>query len=68
MIDEFTADLRGKTLRPETDLRTFGGLPIKILWCFARLAPGLLATSGFLIWRSRTRRRGALSRIQSHEK
>ncbi len=32
---------------------TFGGLPIKILWCLGGFAPGTLAVSGFLIWRSR---------------
>jgi uncharacterized iron-regulated membrane protein len=32
---------------------TFGGLPIKILWVLGGLAPGILATSGFLIWRAR---------------
>ena len=35
---------------------TFGGLPVKILWCFGGLAPGLLATSGFVIWRKRVSR------------
>ncbi|MFT3868035.1 MAG: PepSY-associated TM helix domain-containing protein [Nibricoccus sp.] len=32
---------------------TFGGLPIKILWCLGGLAPGILAVSGFVIWRLR---------------
>jgi len=32
---------------------TFGGLPVKILWALAGLAPGLLAVSGFVIWRLR---------------
>jgi uncharacterized iron-regulated membrane protein len=32
---------------------TFGGLPIKLLWCLGGLAPGVLAVSGFLIRRSR---------------
>lgn len=35
----------------------FGGVPVKILWCLAGLAPGALAVSGFLIWRSRKHRR-----------
>ncbi|HVU24730.1 MAG TPA: PepSY-associated TM helix domain-containing protein [Opitutus sp.] len=34
---------------------TFGGLPVKILWCLAGLAPGTLAVSGFVIWRLRRR-------------
>ena len=34
---------------------TFGGLPVKVLWCALGLAPGVLAVSGFLIWRSRRR-------------
>jgi uncharacterized iron-regulated membrane protein len=34
---------------------TFGGLPIKILWCLGGFAPGVLAVSGFLIWRARRR-------------
>lgn len=29
---------------------TFGGLPVKILWCLGGLAPGILAVSGFAIW------------------
>jgi len=33
----------------------FGGLPIKILWCLGGLAPGALAMSGIVIWRSRLR-------------
>jgi uncharacterized iron-regulated membrane protein len=32
---------------------TFGGLPVKILWCLGGLAPGVLAVSGFVIWRLR---------------
>lgn len=35
---------------------TFGGMPVKVLWCLGGLAPGVLAISGFLIWRSRHRR------------
>lgn len=40
---------------------TFGGWPIRILWCLGGLAPGVLAVSGFLIWRSRHRKRPASS-------
>ncbi len=36
---------------------TFGGWPIRILWCLGGLAPGVLAISGFVIWRSRQRKR-----------
>lgn len=32
---------------------TFGGLPVKILWCLGGLAPGVLAVTGFAIWRRR---------------
>lgn len=32
---------------------TFGGLPIKLLWSLGGLTPGILAVTGFLIWRSR---------------
>lgn len=32
---------------------TFGGLPIKLLWCLGGLTPGILGITGFLIWRSR---------------
>jgi uncharacterized iron-regulated membrane protein len=28
----------------------FGGLPVKIIWCLAGLAPGTLAVTGFIIW------------------
>ncbi len=34
----------------------FGGWPIKILWALGGLTPGILAVSGFLIWRSRRKR------------
>ncbi len=34
---------------------TFGGWPIRVLWCLGGLAPGTLAVSGFLIWNSRRR-------------
>lgn len=36
---------------------TFGGLPIKILWSLGGLTPSVLAISGFLIWRVRSRPR-----------
>lgn len=36
---------------------SFGGLPIKVLWCLGGLTPGTLAVSGFMIWRSRRRTR-----------
>jgi len=36
---------------------TFGGLFIKILWCVGGLTPGLLAITGFLMWRQRQLRR-----------
>lgn len=36
---------------------TFGGFPIKLLWCIGGLTPGILAVSGFLIWRSRRKNR-----------
>lgn len=36
---------------------TFGGWPIRILWCLGGLAPGVLAVSGFLIWYRRHRRK-----------
>jgi len=32
---------------------TFGGATTKVLWSLFGLAPGILAVSGFLIWRSR---------------
>ena len=32
---------------------TFGGLTVKILWSLGGLTPGLLAVTGFLIWRRR---------------
>ncbi len=35
---------------------TFGGWPIRLLWSLGGLAPGALAISGFVIWRSRSRR------------
>lgn len=35
----------------------FGGLFSKIIWCFAGLAPGILAVSGSLIYLSRRRRK-----------
>lgn len=36
----------------------FGGLFSKIIWCFAGLAPGVLAISGSVIYFSRKRKRG----------
>ena len=55
-----TADLRSSSLwlqfvdvfRP-LHFGTFGGLPVKILWSLGGLAPGLLAVTGFVIWRTR---------------
>jgi uncharacterized iron-regulated membrane protein len=35
---------------------TFGGLPVKILWCLGGLTPGALAVTGFVMWRLRQRR------------
>lgn len=35
---------------------TFGGLPVKILWCLGGLTPGALAVTGFVVWRLRRRR------------
>lgn len=35
---------------------TFGGLPIKILWCLGGLTPGALAITGFCLWRLRRRK------------
>jgi uncharacterized iron-regulated membrane protein len=32
---------------------TFGGLFVKIVWCAGGLTPGLLAITGFLMWRQR---------------
>lgn len=46
------------------DFGTFGGLPVKILWCLGDLSPGLLAISGSLIWWKR-RRIGRRSRASS---
>lgn len=36
---------------------SFGGLPVKILWCLGGLAPGLLAVSGSVIWWKRRQRK-----------
>ena len=36
---------------------TFGGLPVKILWCLGGLTPGILAVSGALMWWQRNRRK-----------
>lgn len=38
---------------------TFGGWPVRALWCLLALAPGLLAISGFMLWRSRARKAAA---------
>jgi len=32
---------------------TFGGWPVKILWCLGGLSPGVLAVTGFILWRQR---------------
>lgn len=32
---------------------TFGGWPVKVLWCLGGLAPGILAVSGFVLWLKR---------------
>lgn len=40
----------------------FGGLPIKVLWALAGLAPGVLAVSGMAIWWQRRRGRQTSSR------
>jgi uncharacterized iron-regulated membrane protein len=37
---------------------TFGGWPVKVLWCVGGLTPGILSLSGFLIWRARRTRSG----------
>ncbi|AOS44663.1 hypothetical protein Verru16b_01730 [Lacunisphaera limnophila] len=41
---------------------TFGGLPVKILWCLGGLTPGLLGITGFLIWFRRQRPSPELAR------
>lgn len=41
---------------------TFGGLPVKLLWCLGGLTPGTLAVSGFFIWRLRRRALAARDR------
>lgn len=38
---------------------TFGGLPVKILWCLGGLTPGALAVTGFFMWWLRRRRAAA---------
>ena len=50
-----TTGLWARTVDAFTPLHygTFGGWPIKIIWSLAGLTPGILAVSGFLIWRSR---------------
>lgn len=45
---------------------TFGGYTIKVLWCLGGLSPGILATSGFVMWWKRkypVRRRSVLQRV-----
>ena len=34
---------------------TFGGWPVKILWCLGGLTPGMLAITGLVVWRKRQR-------------
>ncbi|HEY5704532.1 MAG TPA: PepSY-associated TM helix domain-containing protein [Terrimicrobiaceae bacterium] len=34
---------------------TFGALPVKLLWCLGGLAPGILATTGYVLWWKRRR-------------
>lgn len=36
---------------------TFGGVFVKVLWTLGGLTPGILAVSGFLLWRARQPRR-----------
>lgn len=43
---------------------TFGGWPIRILWCLGGLAPGTLAVSGFVIWRSRRKKAKPLASVE----
>lgn len=40
---------------------TFGGWPVKVLWTLGGLTPGVLAVSGFVIWRARHRSRRRVS-------
>lgn len=44
---------------------TFGGLPVKILWCLGGLTPGTLAVTGFLIWRLRRRSTSSAERVRT---
>ncbi len=46
---------------------TFGGLPVKILWCLAGLTPGLLALSGSLVWWKRGRATKPRSAVRYRE-
>jgi len=41
---------------------SFGGWPVRILWCLGGLAPGTLAVTGFVIWRNRRRARPSFRR------
>lgn len=47
----------------------WGGIPIKILYCFFGLAPAILSITGFIIWRSRKQKRSRIrrSRIVNHQ-
>ena len=44
----------------------YGGLPVKILYCFFGLMPGILSITGFLLWRKRSKNRKAALRSQSN--
>lgn len=46
---------------------TFGGWPVRVLWCLGGLAPGILAVSGFLIWRGRHRKEKAVRTVRIRE-
>jgi uncharacterized iron-regulated membrane protein len=47
----------------------WGGIPIKILYCFFGLAPAILSITGFIIWRNRQQKRNRIrrSRIVDHQ-
>jgi uncharacterized iron-regulated membrane protein len=45
---------------------TFGGLPVKILWCLGGLTPGMLAITGSLVWWHRRNSRHAGGRVSLH--
>lgn len=42
----------------------WGGVIVKLLYCFFGLAPALLSITGFIIWRKRQRKKVRLTRIQ----